>query len=177
MPARIPPMRELDAMGASEFAAALGPLFEGAPRFVDRIGADRPYGSYASMLERARIIASTMPEDEQIELLDSHPRIGAPPASISELSYREQGYDRPAPGAEEGDALQAQLDRLNAAYEERFGFRFVIFVAGRPRQEIGRILGASRERDREQEKQRGLRDVIAIAEDRLRHLADQESAA
>ena len=35
-----------------------------------------------------------MPEAEQIELIDAHPRLGAPPATVSAASYREQGYDR-----------------------------------------------------------------------------------
>jgi len=38
-----------------------------------------------------------MPEDEQIELIDAHPRLGAPPASVSALSHREQGYDAKRP--------------------------------------------------------------------------------
>ena len=79
------------------------------------------------LLERAEQIALEMPEDEQVELLDAHPRIGAAPASVSALSYREQGYDRD-PGTA---ALQARLDRLNAATRRRFGFRFVVFVNGR----------------------------------------------
>ena len=37
-----------------------------------------------------------MPEDEQIELVDAHPRLGAPPASVSAASFVEQGYDRDA---------------------------------------------------------------------------------
>ena len=49
-----------------------------------------------------------MPEDEQIELIDAHPRLGAPPASVSALSHREQGYDR-----DTTEAI-AELDRLNA---------------------------------------------------------------
>src|SRR5262245_50855578 len=114
-------MRQLDAMGNEAFAVALAPLFEGAPGFVSRIAADRPYGDYDAMLERARRIAETMPEVEQIELLASHPRIGAPPQTVSELSYREQGYDTAAGGASD---LAPRLEALNAAYEERFGFRY-----------------------------------------------------
>ena len=48
------------------------------------------------MFERARAIAHAMPEDEQLELIDAHPRLGAPPASVSSFSFVEQGYDRDA---------------------------------------------------------------------------------
>lgn len=138
-------------------------LFEGAPGFVRRLLADAGNDPLTS----AEAIALAMPESEQIELLNAHPRIGAAPASVSDLSYREQGYDRD-PGTAE---LQARLDRLNGEYERRFGFRFVVFVAGRPRSEIADLLEARLGADRGVEMQRGLRDVVAIARDRAAKLA------
>ena len=47
-------------------------------------------------LDRAEEVALSMPEAEQVELLNAHPRIGAAPGSVSALSFREQGYDRDA---------------------------------------------------------------------------------
>jgi 2-oxo-4-hydroxy-4-carboxy-5-ureidoimidazoline decarboxylase len=147
-------------------AADLGRLFEGAPRFVERLLAGPPAASLAELLERAEQLALTMPEDEQVALLDAHPRIGAAPASVSALSYTEQGYDRD-PGTAE---LQARLDRLNDAYEQRFGFRFVVFVAGRARAAMADMLEQRLGAERAGEKQRALRDVIAIARDRAARL-------
>lgn len=142
--------------------ADLGVLFEGAPAFTRRLQTE---GS-SDVLERAEEIALSMPEADQIELLDSHPPIGAAPATVSALSYREQGYDRD-PGTAE---LQARLDRLNEEYETRFGFRFVIFVAGRSRAEIADIMESRLDADRTVEKRRALADVVAIARDRARKL-------
>lgn len=138
-------------------------LFEGAPRFIRRLIAKPSAEAWATLLARAEREALEMPEPEQIELINSHPRIGAAPGSVSALSLREQGYDRDSGTAE----LQARLDRLNEAYEQRYGFRFVIFVAGRPRSEIAEIMERSLDADRQQEKQRALHDVIAIARDRV----------
>jgi 2-oxo-4-hydroxy-4-carboxy--5-ureidoimidazoline (OHCU) decarboxylase len=137
-------------------------LFEGAPSFVARLSAV-PAGE---RLDRAEEIALTMPEAEQIQLLDAHPRIGAAPSSVSDLSFREQGYDRD-PGSAE---LQSRLDRLNDEYERRFGFRFVVFVAGRPRAEIADVMQSRMSADRDEERRRGLRDVVAIARDRAAKL-------
>src|SRR5207247_9881557 len=107
---------------------------EGPPSFDERLAALPPTSSMDELLDRAQGIARQMPVDEQIELLNGHPRIGAAPSTVSALSYREQGYDRSPPA---GDvALQGRLDRLNEDYERRFGFRFVVFVAGRPRSVI-----------------------------------------
>jgi 2-oxo-4-hydroxy-4-carboxy--5-ureidoimidazoline (OHCU) decarboxylase len=145
---------------------ALTTLFEGAPRFVGRLQATEA-ASWAELLDQAEQIALAMPEDEQIELLDAHPRIGADPATVSALSYGEQGYDRDAGNAE----LQARLNWLNDEYEQRFGFRFVVFVAGRSRSEIADLIETRLGQARESEKRRGLRDVVAIARSRLAKLA------
>lgn len=141
-------------------------LFEGAPRFVTRLLT----ASTEDPVAAAEDIALSMPETEQIELLNAHPRIGAAPGSVSEMSFREQGYDRD-PGTAE---LQARLDRLNDAYEARFGFRFVVFVAGRPRAEIADIMESKLTADRDEEKHRALRDVVAIARDRAHKLPVEE---
>jgi OHCU decarboxylase len=166
----LPPIEELNDLDDSSAATALAPLFEGAPRFVGRLVDDRPYGSYGELLDRALDTALTMREEDQVELLDAHPRIGAPPATISEQSFREQGYDRDAGTTES----QQRLDRLNAAYEARFGFRFVTFVAGRSREDVAQVMESALSAEREAEKQRALGDVVAIARDRLSRLAREE---
>jgi 2-oxo-4-hydroxy-4-carboxy--5-ureidoimidazoline (OHCU) decarboxylase len=118
-----------------------------------------------------------MPEQEQRELVDAHPRLGAPPASVSELSFREQGYDREAAAslaseaARERDHVAAELDRLNRAYEERFGFRYCVFVAGRSRSELLPGMRAALGRERDSELHRALDAVIDIAADRQRSLS------
>ena len=89
----------VNAADRAAFVAIVAPLFEGAPRFLDRLASARPFADWASMFAAARMIAHAMPTDEQIELIDAHPRLGAPPASVSALSFREQGYDRDAAGA------------------------------------------------------------------------------
>ena len=61
-----------------------------------------------------------------------------------------------------------ELDRLNAEYERRFGFRFVVFVNRRPKAEIVEELRQRLRRSREEELEDGLRAIVDIAEDRLR---------
>ena len=162
---RFPRMEDVDALPAEPAAASLGPLFEDAPRFLARLVAERPFGDDATLIAKAHDLARILPEDEQIELLNSHPRIGADPTSVSALSHEEQGYDDPPAAAEPWVA--EELDALNDAYERIFGFRFVIFVAGRPRAEIVPILETSLRDERISELRRGLDDVVYIAADRL----------
>ena len=172
LPGAMPSIDVLDAMSAGIFEASLAPLFEGAPRFLGRLANARPFGSAERLFERAREIALRMPIAEQLELIDAHPRLGAPPASVSAFSFMEQGYDRDAAAQAAHDAeaersrTAAELDRLNAAYEDRFGFRYCVFVAGRaPAALLPGMAGALRE-DRAAEIARALHAVVDIAMDR-----------
>ena len=153
-------MTELDDLPAEAFVARMAPLFEGAPRFLARLAAARPFGSEEALFAAAERIALEMPVEEQIELIDAHPRLGAPPASVSAMSFREQGYDR------ETEAAVEALERLNMEYEARFGFRYCVFVNGRSRPALVPELEAALDRNVQRERERALRDVVAIARDR-----------
>jgi 2-oxo-4-hydroxy-4-carboxy--5-ureidoimidazoline (OHCU) decarboxylase len=182
----LPPLDTLNAMSPEQFSAAIAFAFEGAPGFLRRLADARPFASEEQLLARAREIAREMPEAEQIELLDAHPQIGADPAAVSALSYAEQGYEaaeeEPGEDAPHPDAWVAdELAALNDAYESRFGFRFVVFVAGRPRRDIIPILERALGADRDEELRRGVDDVIHVAADRMAKLrahgiADMEEA-
>ena len=170
----------VDAASAAKFVAAMAPLFEGAPGFLWRLAAARPAGSAwtaEGLFRRARELAHAMPEPLQLELVDAHPRLGAPPASVSAMSFREQGYDDEAAAnlaaeaARERDRVAADLDRLNREYEGEFGFRYCVFVAGRTRSELLPEMAASLARERDSELHRALDAVIDIAADRYRSQA------
>jgi 2-oxo-4-hydroxy-4-carboxy-5-ureidoimidazoline decarboxylase len=172
---------ELDVIAPGAFAAAVAPLFEGARRFLGRLAVARPFGTVEAMFDRAREIAQAMPLDEQLELIDAHPRLGAPPATVSALSYVEQGYDAAvtaeAKAEDERRRVAAELDRLNAAYEARFGFRYCVVVAGRSRAELLPGLGAALEADRAREIRRALDAVVDIAQARYATLTAVATAA
>jgi 2-oxo-4-hydroxy-4-carboxy--5-ureidoimidazoline (OHCU) decarboxylase len=148
-------------------------LFENAPRFVERLAAEAgTVDSWDELFDRAEQVAHWMTEVEQVELLNAHPRIGAAPGSVSALSFREQGYDHDAGTAE----LQARLGRLNDEYEARHGFRFVVFVNGRSRAQIAELMERHIDAPRDEERERGLSDVIAIARSRLARMMEDQTA-
>jgi 2-oxo-4-hydroxy-4-carboxy--5-ureidoimidazoline (OHCU) decarboxylase len=134
-------------------ADQLAELFEGHTRFVDRLAKlDDPLG-------QARAVAAALPDGEKKEILDAHPAIGGEPTSAR--SAREQGTDV-------DPAVLAELAELNQAYEERFGFRFVVFVNGRPRREIVPLLRERLQRTREEELTTGVDELVQIAISRWR---------
>jgi 2-oxo-4-hydroxy-4-carboxy--5-ureidoimidazoline (OHCU) decarboxylase len=129
----------------------LAELFEGRTRFVELLsGLDDPLG-------QARRVLEELPEAEKIEALNAHPAIGA--RNGSARSLREQGSD-------EDPVLLTALKRLNKSYEEKFGFRFVVFVNQRPRSEILHVLRERLQNRREDELATGLDELVAIALDR-----------
>jgi 2-oxo-4-hydroxy-4-carboxy--5-ureidoimidazoline (OHCU) decarboxylase len=164
----MPTVEELDAMAPDAFAAAVEPLFEGAPAFARRLADARPFETDEGLFSAARAGAREMPEAEQVDLLNAHPRIGADPATVSPQSHAEQGYDE-EPGPDQS-WIADELAALNEAYEGHFGFRFVVFVAGRPRADLIPILEHALRADRDEELRRGLDDVVLIAHDRWEKL-------
>ncbi len=166
------PIESLSALPPAEFAEALKPLFEAAAPLARALYAERPFDSYAALIDRAEALASELPEPEQIEVVNAHPRIGESAARMSAQSAREQGA-RMEPGlsGSETERLYADLARLNAEYEQGFGFRFVVFVNKRPRSAIREVLRARMHNPREQELRTALRDMFFIARDRLAALS------
>ena len=71
-------------------------------------------------------------------------------------------------GANDDPATLAELERLNREYEDRFGFRFVVFVNRRPKSEIVPVLRERLTRSRDEELDTAVQELVAIAEDRWR---------
>jgi 2-oxo-4-hydroxy-4-carboxy--5-ureidoimidazoline (OHCU) decarboxylase len=124
----------------------LAELFSGQTRFVERLAAEN------DPLARAREVAHALSEADKVEALATHPRIG-------ERSSEQHGDD---------PKVLAELADLNLAYEEKFGFRFVVFVNRRSRAEIVPVLRERLQRTRAEELDTGLDELVAIAEDRWR---------
>lgn len=142
-------------------------LFEGAGPLVQRLRAESPFISGAAMVARARRILDELGAAEQVAVINAHPRLGENAERVraqSQASFKEQGYDHDDTPSD----VFVRLAQLNAEYEERFGFRFVVFVNGRPKAALIPVLEARLKRSRAEELQTALADIIAIAEDRLR---------
>jgi 2-oxo-4-hydroxy-4-carboxy--5-ureidoimidazoline (OHCU) decarboxylase len=129
----------------------LAELFEGRTRLVELL-AERE-----DPLSSAEKVLGELTEQEQRQALNTHPAIGV--GTLSKRSATEQGSGG-------HPAVLTELTYLNQVYEEKFGFRFVVFVDGRPKSEILEILQHRLERTREEELQAGLRELVAIARDR-----------
>jgi 2-oxo-4-hydroxy-4-carboxy--5-ureidoimidazoline (OHCU) decarboxylase len=131
----------------------LAELFEGRTRLVEELAKrEDPLGE-------ARDVIAQLSEEDKLEALNAHPAIGA--RNLSKRSAAEQGGDA-------DPVVLTELAYLNQVYEEKFGFRFVVFVNRRPKTEILEVLRQRLERTREEELDTAVEELVAIAEDRWR---------
>jgi 2-oxo-4-hydroxy-4-carboxy--5-ureidoimidazoline (OHCU) decarboxylase len=165
--ALIDPAR-LGTLGRADLAEALRPLWEDAGPLVERM-VGQTVTSWDQHLALADAAIAAMDAHTQTELLAAHPRIGADPAALSPASYREQA----AATATAAETL-VQLEALNQAYEDRFGFPFVEFVAGRSKEAIVGVLQSRLAGTAEAERRAGCDALLAIAHDRLGRLQRAE---
>ena len=138
----------------------LAAIFERAPVLAERVRGNDP----ASIVASARSAIARMSEAERVGVLNAHPRVGADPASLSVLSRGEQG------GAADAATLR-ELAALNDEYERKFGFRFVVFVAGRSKGDIVPVMRERLRRSRTDELATGIAEFLAITRDRLERVA------
>ena len=129
----------------------LDELFESRTALVEQLAEiEDPLGQAERVLEGTT-------EEEKLEALNAHPAIGAKRLSARSAAEQGGGTD---------PAVLTELAYLNQVYEEKFGFRFVVFVNGRPKREILEVLRGRLARTREEELDTGCHELVAIARDR-----------
>jgi len=111
-----------------------------------------------SLSTHALEVVDGLTDAEKREVLDAHPAIGQT-KGLSARSSAEQGS-----GAD--PQVLAELAELNAAYEARHGFRFVVFVNRRPKAEILGVLKGRIDNSTAEELETALHELVAIAIDR-----------
>jgi 2-oxo-4-hydroxy-4-carboxy-5-ureidoimidazoline decarboxylase len=129
-------LRRLDALDADAARGELGRCC-GASRWVEAMLTARPFVTEAGLRAAAERAFAEMKRADWREAFAHHPRIGdraaleARFASTRSWSLSEQGTVASA-GQEVLDALAT----ANRAYEERFGYVFIVCATGKTPQEM-----------------------------------------
>ncbi|HRQ64613.1 MAG TPA: 2-oxo-4-hydroxy-4-carboxy-5-ureidoimidazoline decarboxylase [Xanthomonadaceae bacterium] len=133
---------QLNSMTQGDFTAALAHIFEHSPWVPQRCWAKRPFASMQALHRAMCDTVAAAEADRQLALIRAHPQLSGKAAVAADLtaaSRAEQhgaGLDRCTP--EEF----ARLTELNDAYQDRFGFPFILAVRGHTRQSILDALAA-----------------------------------
>jgi len=156
-------LEELNLMDRDAFTAALGWIFENSPWVAGRAWAQRPFATVDALHEAMVREVTAAGAEAQAALVRAHPDLGAR-ARMSDASVGEQagaGLDR-LTRAEFGC-----LQRLNAAYREKFGFPFIYAVKGSTKHDILRALEDRLSGDPQAEHAAALAQIYRIAQFRL----------
>lgn len=124
---QLPSIEQLNQNNYSNFSMNVERIFEKVPILVNKLANSRPFKSYTQLLKTAFDIIAEFSFQEKAEVLNCHPRIGEKFENLSEESKEEQFQK----GQQISEEIKTKWDRFNKDYEDKFGFRFVIFVNGR----------------------------------------------
>jgi len=170
-------LQELNALDQERFVQALDGLFEGPPCIVAQAWHQRPFADLNHLLQTLCSIMHAAPVAQQIMLLCAHPDLvgrAALAGTLSPASASEQAaaqLDRLTP--EE----VATFQRLNAQYQQRFGFPFVICARENKKESILAGFASRLPHTREQEITLALAEVAKICSFRLYDLVQPDGAA
>jgi 2-oxo-4-hydroxy-4-carboxy-5-ureidoimidazoline decarboxylase len=131
-------------------------------RWAARLVEGRPYRDPAGLLAAADVAARDLSDEEWLEVIAAHPRIGEGGGHAPAFSAREQSRAMLA-SAETLDALAAE----NRQYEKRFGHVFLIAASGRSGDEILGELRRRMSNDPVAELAEARRELSRIVEIRL----------
>ena len=141
--------RELLAVCASE-------------RWVDELAAARPFKSWDDMLATSDRIWSAVDANDRLQAFAAHPRIGDRKPG---WSSQEQAGTRGA-----SEATMRELAGINGAYEEKFGFVYLVCATGKSADELLEIARGRIGNDVETELKNAAEEQLKITAIRLEKL-------
>lgn len=164
---QIAAFEQISGLDQAGFVAALEGVFEHSPWVAERAWAHRPFSDTGGLREALVEVMMQASRDEQLALIRAHPELAGKAAvagTLTDESTREQSgarLDKCSP--EEFARLQA----LNAQYNARFGFPFILAVRGLDRGQIIERFAQRVGNDPELEFAEALRQIARIASLRL----------
>lgn len=170
-------LSDLNASSAEQFVQQLHGIYEHSPWIARRAAAARPFASLTALKRELQRVLGLASPDEQLGLIRAHPELAGKAAIAGQLtaeSTREQAKS----GLHLCSAEEfATLQRLNADYNAKFGFPFILAVKGPTgegltRQDIITTFARRLKNRRPDELLESLRQIKRIAELRLNDLLD-----
>ena len=121
-------LNEVNNLSPEDFAGRFGFLFEHSPWVAEEAAAHRPFetlGGMQAALARALFFATDV---QKLAVFRAHPRL-ADKAAIKEGLTKESTSEQASAGLDSLTPEEfARFGELNAAYDARFGFPFIVAV-------------------------------------------------
>jgi 2-oxo-4-hydroxy-4-carboxy-5-ureidoimidazoline decarboxylase len=121
-------------------------------RWVAEMVASRPYSDFNMLRETADRIWDKLTEEDYLQAFDGHPKIG----DVNSLKAKYANTKQLASGEQSGvnsatDELIQALAKSNRAYEQKYGFIFIVCATGKSAREILDMLSLRLQNERHQE--------------------------
>lgn len=127
MTAALSTLDELNTLPAADFKAALAPVFENSPWVAEGVASFRPFANLTALHKAMIAQIASLPDKAQVEFLRGHPRLS--PETLRRGTTAESTAEQTAAGLNALDNVTIdRLDALNAAYEKKFDYPFILAV-------------------------------------------------
>lgn len=136
--------------------------------WVDAMTEARPFGSPSQVLAVASSSFDALVESDWLEAFAGHPRIGERGDAVANA---EQSASRGA-----SKDVMMSLDTANRAYEEKFGFTYIVYATGKNAKDMLALALERYENSREQEIENAAAEQRKISGTRLRKMLCQPDA-
>ena len=123
-------LAQLNAAPVGEAAALLDGLYEHSPWIVQAALAQRPFASLAALKHACAQVVTQATRDQQLALIRAHPELAGKAMVSQSLTAESTGEQSRAGLTNCTPAEFATLQTLNADYNAKFGFPFILAVRG-----------------------------------------------
>lgn len=161
---------QLNAATPTEFSAVLAGIYEHSPWVAEAVSAQRPFASLDALAAALAMTVAEADDAAKLRLIRAHPQLAGKAAIAGELTEASTREQRGAGLDQCTREEYARLTQLNAAYQEKFGFPFILAVAGHSRDSILTNLAERLSNVRHDEYCEALRQIDRIARLRLETL-------
>ncbi len=158
---------QLNALNQEDFTRTLGAIFEHSPWVAEQTWPQRPFASVDALHAALCATLAAAGEAAQLTLIRAHPQLAGKAAVRGELTAASRSEQNSAGLDQCSPEEFARLNELNARYQDKFDFPFILAVRGHTRQSIIDNLSARLNHSREQEIAEALRQIERIAALRL----------
>jgi 2-oxo-4-hydroxy-4-carboxy-5-ureidoimidazoline decarboxylase len=166
------PLAEVNGLAQAEFVARLGGIYEHSPWVAERAFAARPFASLDALHAAMEEAVREAPHDEQLALIRAHPELAGKASIGRELTAASNAEQAGAGLSACSPDEFAKLQALNARYNARFGFPFILAVKGYDRAGVIADFERRVERSVVEERAESLRQIARIARFRLQSLIE-----
>ena len=169
-------LADINALDRSGFVAALADIFEHSPWIAERAYEARPFASVDELHRAMLRVVQSASRDEQLALIRAHPELAGRAMVRNEMTPDSTKEQSDAGLTSCSPEEYRRLVDLNARYNTKFGFPFILAVKGYDRGGVIAEFARRVERDVDTEFAEALKQIATITRFRLEGMTSDHSS-